>query len=237
MAAAEYGTPTNAMEAKVLNTVELLESIISHLPCNDVIRVQRVSKSWKAAVDGSVMLQKALCFSRHGSSCLSRSSRNNEERLNASARRSLQEYLVVLPTATSAHGFYIESQTENYYVLNPLFSNLFERAHPTLQLLKYKTNDIKHFTTDDSRHAMYASQPPARVIRVKRREFIPENLDDGPFGGYFWREKRECRNDSGITFVDLVQHLEKIMTEDFARSLPVEVQLQAVSKSVSSGLR
>lgn len=45
---------------QVFDTVELLESIILLLPCKDALLSQRISKTWKLTVAGSLRVQKTL---------------------------------------------------------------------------------------------------------------------------------------------------------------------------------
>lgn len=51
--------------ANTFNIVELLEHILSYLPCVDIVHVQRVSTFWRATMAGSVVLQTA-CFAQDG---------------------------------------------------------------------------------------------------------------------------------------------------------------------------
>ncbi|KAK4889874.1 hypothetical protein LTR27_011387 [Elasticomyces elasticus] len=53
-------SPCNIMAHAVFNVVELLESIILHLPMRDMQRSRRVSKQWCQTVDGSLPIKKAL---------------------------------------------------------------------------------------------------------------------------------------------------------------------------------
>lgn len=48
--------------AKVLNTTELLESVLLQLRYKDILLLQRVCKAWKTAINRSPTIQKALCF-------------------------------------------------------------------------------------------------------------------------------------------------------------------------------
>ncbi|KAK3724367.1 hypothetical protein LTR37_000991 [Vermiconidia calcicola] len=48
---------------KALNTLELLETVMLQLPCQDLlVSAQRVCKMWQATVSNSITLQRALCF-------------------------------------------------------------------------------------------------------------------------------------------------------------------------------
>lgn len=47
---------------RVINTTELLEEILINLPVQDLLLSQRVSKHFKAVIDGSIILQRALFF-------------------------------------------------------------------------------------------------------------------------------------------------------------------------------
>lgn len=52
----------HALHAQVLSTTELLEMILLQLPLKDLLLAQRVSTKWKAVIDASPDLQKALFF-------------------------------------------------------------------------------------------------------------------------------------------------------------------------------
>lgn len=51
------------MVAKLYAVTELLEDILLHLPLKDLLLSQRVNKHFKATIDGSLKLQRALFFS------------------------------------------------------------------------------------------------------------------------------------------------------------------------------
>jgi hypothetical protein len=63
MSSNAVNNPTSATET-VLNTTELLEHILSFLPMIQILGKTRVSRNWKAVVDGSPALQKRLFFRR-----------------------------------------------------------------------------------------------------------------------------------------------------------------------------
>ncbi|WPB06947.1 uncharacterized protein RHO25_011607 [Cercospora beticola] len=46
--------------AQVLNTIELLETILLDLPIGDALKAQQVCKLWQATIAGSIKLQRAL---------------------------------------------------------------------------------------------------------------------------------------------------------------------------------
>lgn len=52
-------TATSAVQA-VINTTELLEQIISHLPMRQIAATQRVARNWKEIIDGSPTIQALL---------------------------------------------------------------------------------------------------------------------------------------------------------------------------------
>lgn len=48
---------------RTLNTIELLEQVLLHLPEKDLlVNAQRVNQQFKATIDGSFILQEKLCF-------------------------------------------------------------------------------------------------------------------------------------------------------------------------------
>jgi hypothetical protein len=54
-------TNTMSAAAQVLGTVELVEQILSHLPCADALNARDVSEAWADIIDRSSLLQKC-CF-------------------------------------------------------------------------------------------------------------------------------------------------------------------------------
>lgn len=54
-----YRPPVQSV-CKVLETTELLEAIMLHLPPIDLLESQRISKTFQAAVEGSIALKRAL---------------------------------------------------------------------------------------------------------------------------------------------------------------------------------
>jgi len=61
-----FNAVNNAPSASqsVLNTTELLEQILSYLPMPKIVGKTRVSRNWKAVIEGSPALQREL-FLRH----------------------------------------------------------------------------------------------------------------------------------------------------------------------------
>lgn len=59
---------------KVFNTVEILETILLQLPIRDVLLDQRVSRSWRAVIAGSISIQRALFLRPMKRSCNTRKS-------------------------------------------------------------------------------------------------------------------------------------------------------------------
>jgi hypothetical protein len=57
---AESNTDTDASRRQVLQTNELLESILAFLPPRNLFVVQRVSKSWRALIAGSPTIQRKM---------------------------------------------------------------------------------------------------------------------------------------------------------------------------------
>jgi len=62
----------------VFNIPELLEIILRHLPIKRLLHVQRVCRQWRATVESSLELQRALFFEPISSETLVRCSRDNQ---------------------------------------------------------------------------------------------------------------------------------------------------------------
>lgn len=107
-------TLSTSAASKVLNTVELLESILGHLPYQEVLILQGVSKCWNATIHGSSLLQNFLCFKRSDSAGPQPSSYENG--LDHWEQPPAKQYPLTIPNATSAHDLQTDSRP---YLLNP----------------------------------------------------------------------------------------------------------------------
>ncbi|KAK4621835.1 hypothetical protein CLAFUR4_07544 [Fulvia fulva] len=54
----------NAARNAVLNTTELLEHILIHLPADSILAAQRVSKTFKNVIQGSILIDQQIDFAR-----------------------------------------------------------------------------------------------------------------------------------------------------------------------------
>ena len=156
--------------------IELLEDVISHLPCKDVLLAQRVSRTWRDTIKGSLTLQKALCFVPVNVSLPER-----EDPLPPEAsipfwwgpkHEGWSARYPTLDASPSARDFYERSSRPGAYVLNPLITQLCPQAYHSCHA--YGNRIVLEF---DSRSPMSASdlsigswkamqitQPPSKDI-------------------------------------------------------------------------
>jgi hypothetical protein len=58
---AQDAIPTTACH-QALETAELLELVLVHVPCRHILPLKRVCKNWKATVERSIPIQESLCL-------------------------------------------------------------------------------------------------------------------------------------------------------------------------------
>ncbi|KAK3695939.1 hypothetical protein LTR37_018234 [Vermiconidia calcicola] len=154
-------TPSTSAVFEVLSTVELLESILGHLTCHEVLRLQRISVHWKATVLGSSLLQKFLCFN-HSKSAVPQLA-SYEDRLDYLDQPPTEEYPLVISNATSAHDFQNDSQP---YILNPFLATASNKEYPGPEVLIYNLGSFKRIKKHSACHRMYATRPPVKGIEI-----------------------------------------------------------------------
>lgn len=183
---------TSATE-KIFAVTELRENILIHLPPKDVLLAQRVPKAWKATIEGSSMLQRALGFLDTGVILAMHSSSD-------ACFCNMEGSLHVMDL--TAHRFLKASERPRALIINPLLTSLFEF---------YPRDNIfltPHFGLQDldevyqsSWNAMFLTQPSTDWM-VLRWEF-QVGCAKGSGGGHLWRFGRE----EGVTARDLVDEL------------------------------
>lgn len=186
----------NPKALQVFNTVELLESILLHLPTKDVLLAQRVSKSWKGTVTGSLRLQKALFLVP----------------CRKAAKTFFHEWLNPFwSTSTSAEEFYdnfavTDVTTKGEIIVNPLLK-------PMLSLYtasgegEFGTNhniteDIFASQESSSWREMFVTQPPLLGIDVGIE------IEEGEWDWSACSPEAE----SGVTLADLAKTLKDIVS-------------------------
>ena len=67
-----------AATRQAVSTVELLEAILLHLRCRDIILSQRVSKTWRTTIQRSLQVQRKIFFAVTYRDCWSEATRDQE---------------------------------------------------------------------------------------------------------------------------------------------------------------
>lgn len=163
-----------AATSRVFNTPELLETILLHLPMNDIISANTVSKQWRASITGSVSLQRALFLVAVPG-----------------------QYLTLdLHAATEATNIYWDDISDdlpllenNTFSINPVFKATTYGPEPeplsyTVDTdesckrrayvfeLDIEPNDSsKSLTTAGAMPSMYLTQPPCTMVTLWYRDF------------------------------------------------------------------
>ncbi|KAK3695940.1 hypothetical protein LTR37_018235 [Vermiconidia calcicola] len=143
---------------KALNTLELLETIMLQLPCQDLlVSAQRVCKMWQATVSNSISLQRALCFIPVKEKKVDREEPDPDL---ASDRISAAEYL-----ASCVKGAR----------LNPFVTKVFVDCEAEDNLPPYTTRRPIYVQADcesASWKRMYLTQPPVFQFDLQYRKTI-----------------------------------------------------------------
>ncbi|KAK3724369.1 hypothetical protein LTR37_000993 [Vermiconidia calcicola] len=214
--------PSTSAAFRVLNTVELLESILGHLNCYEVLLLKRVSVHWKATVLGSSLLQTFLC-SNHSKSAVPQPA-SYEDRLDYLDQPPTEEYPLAISNATSAHNFQNDSQP---YILNPFLATASNKEYPGPEVLTYNLGSFKRINKHSACHRMYATRPPVKGIEVT--EFFRSYTGYGAWIELpcIWTETwvSECQPEQGVMLSELLQQLEKLGRE---WEDAVEVRLKAL---------
>ena len=154
----------NMATAEVLNTVELIESILSQLPTLDLLISQRVSSRWRDVIKKSKKLQTALFLSPSLDVGLKREKVYlccKFSRLMRLAHVNLTELAIPLPLPV-----YVDGDSDEAYTIteNPLLPVLFkESAYASSKL--WMTQEIAKADESASWRAMYISSPPILDMR------------------------------------------------------------------------
>lgn len=206
------GDAVDSAASKVFNIPELLEAVLLDLSCKDVLITQRVSKLWKATIDGSAKLQKALCFVPV-QKCKKESA-------------ALDAYCVpIFSDSTSARDFYCDSHANNA-LYNPFLKALFRSyipVHSSVPLevhFEYNSGFHNFFQggKNSSLRKMLVVQPAMTRVRVdcieeyatgkdeSGRPLVKHNDVNRAIMRYYLRY---IENTNGVTVGDVVDQIEK----------------------------
>lgn len=182
---------------KVFDITELHESILSHLPPKDVLLAQRVSKTWKATINGSLMLQRALGFVASSNSFVTTS--NSDTDYFSRQKPSLS-------TGMTAAQFIEASDKPGACVINPLLECLCEKKDSDDLFLPPGT-ELATLVKDkrSSLNRIRLTQPPVAYALVGWRcTCVREDLFPGDI------DANEIGQGGNTTFRDLFKELHSI---------------------------
>ncbi|KAK3724392.1 hypothetical protein LTR37_001016 [Vermiconidia calcicola] len=177
---------TGPSALKVLSLVELLEPILAQLPTHDLLRAQKVCRTWKATIDKSRRLQQALFFAPAGKPL----------------RANVLEKWAVGATSASAPKV----------LQNPLLTRFFHAFSTS----RRANNDVSRafFSPTASWRKMLISQPP--VINLQRYityddDYMAQTGYTFCIGHQFSaqlvsRGVHEFSNSAGLKILDLVKY-------------------------------
>ena len=145
----------NSVASKAFNIAELLEAVLLELPCKDVLILQRVSRFWKATIDASLKLQKALCFT---------SSQQGQPTSRTSRR------LAMFLESTSAREFHAQVLGKQWPVYDPVFKHICPPwAMSKCQYIAEYTDTARNLVShvkNSSLEKAFITQPKPTEVRV-----------------------------------------------------------------------
>lgn len=94
---------------------ELREAIFTHLPCRSLLLAQRVSKTWQATIQRSLVLQKALCY---------KSTSHDSIQGTSIPNMCLRPRVPAMMAGTTALQFCRQATKPDAYIINPLLGQL-----------------------------------------------------------------------------------------------------------------
>lgn len=189
-------TPNHPVAAlKVFGTTELLEQILLELPLRSLFPMMRVSSVWKATINGSVKIQRALFLQP----CI-RGIDPEDFSFPEEANNDLS------PVISDLHEHILASAENGSHTLNPLARVIFHH--------KYRDNfEYHHFesvfnnntTTASSWRTMLVIQPPVKTVNVYLKLFMwcrkmcPEKRES------YSLKDMLCTNEAGLTLGDIAE--------------------------------
>ena len=154
-------------QVNVLDTTELLEAILCRLPCKDLLFAQKVCRSWRATINGSVKLQKALFLAgtHLPLADTGSSSEFDEDGFHINA---LEHFAFV--AGPSSTGLEICKVGENFesVLLNPMIQQLCKQERQAgtsaIAIFCYDGEDQRSSGPRSSWKKMLLTQPPLREM-------------------------------------------------------------------------
>lgn len=212
---------------QVLNTPELLENIILHLPCKDVVASRRVSTLWRDTVHKSTKIRTflGLAGTVEDSECACETqsfadidTKNVEEHA--------KKHCATAASELTAVKFLAQLETDNRILVNPLMEMLFPYSpmYPNGFVVVEGVDGVLKTYEHPLLKEMFACQPPVKKVRLLVRETCDCTTDEEsdkalscPWkfqtidsGRHRLRHKQcDMRNVHGITLQDFVNVFKK----------------------------
>jgi hypothetical protein len=211
---------TNATSAavQVLGTVELVEQILSHLPCLDALSARNVCKVWKNLVAASNLLQRG-CFLKPSSEPLPltdvwvEASQNGHKAHQAaqSWRKQRQE---ASKSVVMEHNWreitpamvILNSSKSGYHVINPFVQHALRLLDIDYQK-QYRAlaKALGKMAPNSLWLGTFLSQPPTTCVQLASVEYSSEVRFLNKEG----RMHDTINNPTGVTLKDLVLYMQK----------------------------
>lgn len=202
----------------VFNIFELLEQILLHLPCRDIMSVQNVSKQWKSVFAASTVLQTG-CFLRPiaaplaftgvwlvgaGGDRMRQAAQSWRENGPAPSQTIIIDAPASDVTPTAALRYHTGS---GIHVLNPLAELMMRQRHMSYPARYTSALQSKQKAKPTSEwKKMYLTQPPTSTVHVRRTY-------GSSSGSYIDPPAEIIKNADGVTAGDLLRWMQRFESE------------------------
>ena len=149
---------------RALAVTELLENVLIHIRCIDILRGQRVSKTWRAAIQGSLALQKAICNVPVSESELE----HPHSRKCAGLSGMHQNRSIIMTRELSAVDYCKVVSQSDAWAISPFFGTIFNAVDGEGDIVLSHGDFPRIFSSNHQSYLdMYLTQPPIRRISLR----------------------------------------------------------------------
>jgi hypothetical protein len=185
----------------VLDTMELLEAILSHLDCKDLAIVQAVSKTWRTLISRSITLRQNMFLSPMKTECRWRfEEQTNPLRFcfssidaNTSTDEALEKPGKVVPIYR-AHPLLAAKSPQDIHSIADMIASAF--------FVQMEASSMLNRCEDHSFSRMTITQPPMRG--VVQNEYRTGHIGDKSTG-FMCSRGYEVLNEKGVNFLDVAK--------------------------------
>lgn len=200
----EADASSSATASQVFNIVELLEGVLLHVDIKTLLLAQRVSKTWKATIAGSLKLQQTLFFAKindHG------------HELKCTLPGSTITCAATGWSACDIEPKMLEIERAGVLLVNPFIYNILREEQRYGDFLFGKdVVDRLHQIDSGCWKSMLLSQPSTPSARIHPSLSVKQS--DFPERTTTWHlRSAEVENEEGLTLGDVMKALSVLLEE------------------------